>query len=190
MLIRLRRVLALATVFAAVSLMLVMPAAASNGATQISGAAVFHAASDGIEPAFTDECPGVPGYEDFNMFTLKLVEGNLQGCWYTLVETYQFSPSADASPVMYHETGREVFDGELYDDEGNLLGSGTFETTYRFTAQFEDATLAVEYHGRCQHPIVAGTGTGVFEGMRGRLDFKDEVETGTFYYRGHLKPTN
>jgi hypothetical protein len=45
----------------------------------------------------------------------------------------------------------------------------------------------VEIFGRCQHPLVAGTGSGVFAGATGRLDFKDEVETGIFYYRGHVR---
>ena len=68
------------------------------------------------------------------------------------------------------------------------LENGTFRTTYRFEAKYEDvANLAGEIFGRCQHPIVEGSGTGIFEGVSGRLDFKDEVESGTFLYRGHLR---
>ncbi|MDX1450889.1 MAG: hypothetical protein R3246_17700 [Acidimicrobiia bacterium] len=129
----------------------------------------------------------MPGYEDFNMFTIELTEGNLQGCWYTVVDDWKFSPNEDASPVVYLEWGREVFDGQLLDDDGAVIGSGTFETTYRFSSKWTDATLAVEIHGRCQHPLVAGSGTGVFEGMTGRVDFKDDVVTGDLNYRGHLK---
>ena len=157
------------------------PAGAGNGATQIEGVAGFHAFG------FTEECPGVDGYEDFNMFTLKLNEGNLQGCWYTLVEDSKFSPNADASPVVYQERGREVFHGKWYADDGTLIGEGTFETTYKFTSKWTDATLIEEIHGRCQHPLVAGTGTGIFEGMTGRVDFKDDVSTGDLNFRGHLK---
>ena len=159
-----------------------LPASAGKGATQIGGTGGFHAAGE-----WTELCPEPEGYGDFIDFTLYLDSGNLVGCWYTLVGDYSFSPNADASPVVYHETGREVFVGSLYDDAGNWLGDGTFETTYRFTGKFEDASLLVEIHGRCQHPIVAGTGTGVFEGMAGRVDFKDDVDTGVLYYRGHLK---
>jgi hypothetical protein len=38
-----------------------------------------------------------------------------------------------------------------------------------------------------QHPIVEGSGTGILEGVTGRLYFKDDVEAGTFPYRGHLQ---
>ncbi|MDI3285224.1 hypothetical protein [Polyangium sp. 15x6] len=36
---------------------------------------------------------------------------------------------------------------------------------------------------------VLGSGTGVFEGVRGRLDFKDDVDAVPirFLYRGHLR---
>ena len=44
-----------------------------------------------------------------------------------------------------------------------------------------------ELHGRCQHPLVEGSGTGGFAGATGRLDFKDEVATGLYFYRGHIK---
>jgi hypothetical protein len=33
---------------------------------------------------------------------------------------------------------------------------------------------------------VPGSGTGVFEGVRGRIDMKDDVATGTFPYRGNI----
>ena len=182
----LRSSAAVAAVLAAATVGLVVPASA-EGAEQIGGSAYVVAVSDGVNPAWTDDCPEPEGYEDFSFLTIELVEGNLQGCWYTLVEEYSFSPNVDASPVVYQERGREVFVGELYDDAGNLMGEGTFETTYKFTGQYEDASLFVELHGRCQHPIVDGTGTGVFAGASGRVDFKDNVDTGELTYRGHLK---
>jgi hypothetical protein len=43
-----------------------------------------------------------------------------------------------------------------------------------------------EVRGRCEHPIVAGSGTGGFEGATGRIDFKDDVVAGEFLYRGHI----
>jgi hypothetical protein len=106
-----------------------------------------------------------------------IMTGDLQGCLYTFVETAQSSPSG-----TYRETGTELF-------VGSYLGeSGTFETTYRFEAKYEDvANLVGEQFGRCQHPIVKGSGTGSFEGVSGQLFFKDEVESGTFFYRGHLR---
>ena len=67
-------------------------------------------------------------------------------------------------------------------------GAGTFETTYRFEAKYEDVdTLSGEQFGRCQHPIIEGSGTSIFEGVTGQLFFKDDVEAGTFPYRGHLQ---
>ena len=49
-----------------------------------------------------------------------------------------------------------------------------------------DVSSGSEVHGRCQHPIVAGSGTGGFAGATGRADFKDDVVTGEFLYRGHI----
>jgi hypothetical protein len=176
-----RRVVTIAAATAALLVVMVAPVSA-GGATQIGGTGGVHAVGE-----FTDDCPDPGGeYSEFIWITLKLETGNLQGCWYTLVEEYSFSPNADATPVVYHERGREVFVGDLYDDNGNWMGGGTFETTYHFTGKFEDASQAVEIHGRCQHPLAAGTGTGVFGGMTGRVDFKDNVETGVLTYRGHL----
>ena len=79
------------------------------------------------------------------------------------------------------ETGTEIFVSE----------DGTFETTYRFEAKYEDpANLVGEIFGRCQHKIVKGSGTGNFEGVTGRIDFKDDVEAGDFPYRGSLRFTD
>jgi hypothetical protein len=44
-----------------------------------------------------------------------------------------------------------------------------------------------ELKGRCQHPIATGSGAGGFAGATGRVDFKDEVSTGRYLYRGHIK---
>ena len=62
---------------------------------------------------------------------------------------------------------------------------------FRFEGKFEGcdngAFVGAEIFGRCQHPIVDGSGEGVFEGVSGRLDFKDDVELVNFPYRGHLQ---
>ena len=136
----------------------------AGGATQISGTAFFDEA---------DSCDSESMGADYAL----IMHGDLEGCLYTFVEeeTAQRSPSG-----TYRETGTELF---VASD-----GSGTFETTYRFEAKYEDVeNLTGEIFGRCQHPIVEGSGTGVFEGVSGQLFFKDEVETGTFFYRGHLR---
>jgi hypothetical protein len=137
--------------------------ALAGGATQISGVGFY---------ADEDTC-GDPGGEGADY--ALILTGDLEGCLYTFVETTKSSPSG-----TYRETGREVF---VASD-----GSGTFETTHRFAAKYEDvANLTGEIFGRCQHPIVKGSGTGIFEGVTGRLDFKDDIEAGNFPYRGHLR---
>ena len=153
------------TTLAAVALMGVVSRAPSpalaEGATQISGVAVLDEA---------DECDSGSVGADFAL----IMDGDLEGCLYTFVETQESSPSG-----TYRETGTELFVASG--------GAGTFETTYRFEAKYEDvANLTGEQFGRCQHPIVEGSGTGIFEGVTGQLFFKDDVESGTFPYRGHL----
>src|SRR5919107_3288113 len=140
------------------ALILAAPAALAGGATQISGVAFFDEA---------DTCDSASVGADFAL----LMTGDLDGCLYTFVQTAQSSPSG-----TYRETGTELF---VASD-----GSGTFETTYRFEAKYGPAG---EIFGRCQHPIVKGSGTGIFEGVTGILFFKDDIEAGNFPYRGHLR---
>lgn len=140
-------------------------AALAQGATQISGVAFF------AEPG---ECTDPEGQG--STFALKMA-GDLQGCHYVFVETAVCSPSG-----TYRETGAEIFVGHY---NGQF---GTFGTTYLFTAKYEDCSnLIGEIFGRCEHPLETNSGTGVFEGFNGRLDFKDDVEAGNFPYRGHLR---
>jgi hypothetical protein len=164
------------TTLAAVALIGVVWTAPSpafaGGATQISGDAFYADPGVCVDPEGENaDYPPI------------VMTGNLQGCLYTFVDTAKDSPSG-----TYLETGHETFVGSYYSDDGSLIGSGTFGTTYRFEAKFEDVdTLSGEIFGRCQHPIVEGSGTGIFAGVSGYLFFKDEVETGTFLYRGHLR---
>jgi len=155
--------LAMAVMVAAMVVVSTAPSPAlAGGATQISGVGFFDE---------DDSCDSGSVGAHFAL----IMTGDLEGCLYTFVETAESSPSG-----TYRETGTELF----VDSEG----AGTFETTYRFEAKYEDvANLAGEIFGRCQHPIVEGSGTGIFEGVTGRLDFKDDVETGNFLYRGHLR---
>ncbi|HSP26968.1 MAG TPA: hypothetical protein VLN74_00375 [Ilumatobacteraceae bacterium] len=134
----------------------------ADGATQISGVSTFD--DDGV-------CTERP-----SEYTLKMEagDGDLVGCWYTdTLEVVQETKSG-----IYQERGTETFVGCLADG----TTCGTFSTTYKFTAKF--AADGSEIHGRCQHPIVDGTDD--FEGLTGRVDFKDDVATGEFNYRGHL----
>lgn len=141
---------------------------ANKGATQISGIGLF---ADPVECDVDGEGA---------LFALHLT-GDLNGCLYVFPETSNCSPSG-----TYRESGTELFVGTY---KGT---SGTFETAYNFEAKYEecndDGTFGgAEIFGRCQHPIIKGSGTGIFKGVSGRLDFKDNVETGEFPFRGHLK---
>jgi hypothetical protein len=136
--------------------------ALAGGATQISGVGFFDE---------VDTCDSDSVGADFTL----IMTGDLEGCLYTFVETAESSPSG-----TYLETGTDLF---VASD-----GVSTFETTYRFEAKYEDvANLEGEIFGRCQHPIVEGSGTGIYEGVSGRFDIKDDVEAGNFLYRGHLR---
>ena len=91
--------------------------------------------------------------------------GSLEGCWYTKILTAQDNGTPSG---VYLEAGEEVFVGSL--DDGS---QGTFETTYKFQSKWDpEVTGGSEVHGRCEHPNVAGSGTGGFEAATGRVDFK------------------
>jgi hypothetical protein len=161
-----RVVLTALAVLALHIVVLAMPSQAlAAGATQSSGIAF---------PAAEGACVDPEGQGSDFALTMT---GDLEGCHYVFVETAVCSPSG-----TYRETGTEIFVGD-YNGQ-----AGTFETTYLFTAKYVDCpNLIDEIVGRCQHPIVAGSGRGVFEGVSGRLDFKDDIEAGNFPYRGHLR---
>ena len=153
----------------AIALVAAPTPAFAGGATQISGVAVYDDPGECVDPEGADAT-----YVPLDM------TGDLEGCLYTFVEDSTSSPSG-----TYRETGTELFVGSY------LGGSGTFETTYRFEAKYEDvANLSGEIFGRCQHPIVEGSGTGIYEGVSGILLFKDVLEGDNapyFPYRGHLR---
>ena len=145
----------------------------AGGATQISGVAFFDVDN-------TCHFESVEGADYALLMTEETTEG-LDGCLYTFAdeENARRSPSG-----TYLETGTELF---VASD-----GSSTFSTTYRFEAKYEDVGMYPnppigEIFGRCQHPIVEGSGTGIYEGVSGELFFKDNVETGEYPYRGHLR---
>lgn len=149
-----------AAAWIAVMLIAVPTSAMAEEETRISGIGYFDE---------TDACDSGSVGADFAL----ILFGDLEGCLYVFVETADYTPSG-----TYVETGTETFVSE----------DGTFETVYRFEAKYEDpVTLFGEIFGRCQHKIVEGSGTGVFDGVEGRIDFKDDIEAGDFPYRGSLK---
>jgi len=137
------------------------------GATQISGIGFY---------ATANECD----YESQGAVYAIKMTGDLEGCLYAFIDDYECSPSG-----TYREEGREHFVG-TYNGQ-----SGEFWTTYKFEARYEGcnngAPEGAEIFGRCQHPIVAGSGTGVFAGVSGQINFKDDIEAGNFPYRAQLK---
>jgi len=138
------------------------------GATQIAGIGFFDA---------TDACNSSTVGATFAV----TMTGDLVGCLYVFVDDFECSPSG-----TYREEGREYFVGTY---KGK---SGTFWTDYKFEAKYEGCAvngsyLGLEIFGRCQHPIVAGSGTGGFKGITGRLDLKDDIEAGNYPYSGHLR---
>lgn len=140
----------------------------SAGATQISGVGFY---------ATAGECD----YESQGAAYAIKMTGDLQGCLYAFIDDYECSPSG-----TYREEGREFFVG-TYNGQ-----SGTFWTTYRFESKYEGCSengtpLGAEIIGRCQHPIVEDSGTGVFNGVSGQLNFRDDIEAGNFPYRGYLR---
>ena len=136
-----------------------------GGATQISGIGAY---------AGPGECSDTEGQgSDYKL----IMAGDLEGCHYVFIETASCSAGG-----AYTETGTETFVG-VYNG-----AAGTFRTTYLFTATYKDcANLTGEIAGRCQHPVTAGSGSGVFEGVTGRFDMQDDIETGNFPYRGHFR---
>ncbi|HXV60073.1 MAG TPA: hypothetical protein VEK15_05225 [Vicinamibacteria bacterium] len=137
----------------------------AGGATRIAGIGFF---------ADPGECLDEQGAEAD--LALRMT-GDLVGCHYIFVEEWGCTRSG-----TYHERGTEVFVGE-YNGK-----TGTFATTYLFTAKLASCPdLSTEIFGRCQHPIVRGSGTDDFEGVTGRFDVKDDLEAGNFPYKGHLR---
>ena len=138
----------------------------SAGATQISGIGYY---------ATAGECD----YASQGAVYAIRMTGDLEGCLYAFIDDFECSPSG-----TYREEGREYFVG-TYNGQ-----AGTFWTTYKFEAKYEDCDggpLGAEIFGRCQHPITAGRGTGVFNGVTGQINFKDDIEAGNFSYRAHLR---
>jgi hypothetical protein len=142
----------------------------SSGATQFDGIAYFDA---------TDECNANAAGEGAT-YAVSMT-GGLEGCLYIFVDAWECSPSG-----TYREVGREHFVG-TYNGK-----SGSFWTAYKFEAKYEGCAdngsyVGAEIFGRCQHPIVENSGEGVFKGVTGRLDMKDNVTNASYPYRGHLK---
>jgi hypothetical protein len=148
----------------AASMLAVLTLPASAETMQVSGIGKFN---ELCQPPDNRDPPADQG----DYLPIELT-GDLYGCWYTYISSAKFNRSG-----TYQETGTETFVGCL---NGTC---GTFETTYTFTGKFDDTFT--EIHGRCHHPIASGTGG--FAGAKGVINFKDDVVTPKFDYKGHIE---
>jgi hypothetical protein len=125
-----------------------------------------------------NQTPGLPAYS---------MAGGLIGCWYTdTIVTHAAQPLGTPSGTI-QATGTEHFVGCLdRDGDGSCTGDphGTLTFTFQLSAKYHTVPPFAEIHGRCQHPVVGGTGD--FAGATGVITFKDDVVTGTSLYRGHV----
>ena len=162
---RLRSALAIMlTTATSVAVFSAAPVSAGNGATQVAGQ--------------TDSTPcdtPPPGFEDSQTADGYAfhISGDLTGCIYGVITDARFHPAG-----TYQEIADEIFVSDANSGD-------TFEMTELYTAKF-NPDFSLDF-ARCKHPIVSGSGNGAFEGVSGRLDFKDDVDTGIAYYKGHLK---
>ena len=142
------------------------PAQAKN--VQIDVTAFFDAAPG-------DSCPAPP--KEYASYPALVMQGSLEGCWYTHIEQ-----ARTTNGNVYLEQERELFVGSV-----NGGPKGSFTTTYRFEAKFAPDGVT-ELFGRCQHPLLPGSGSGGLTGATGRLDFKDIINGSeiTYVYRGHI----
>jgi hypothetical protein len=115
------------------------------------------------------------------------MEGSLVGCWQ--VDTFDLRGDGHPSGTV-QARGQEHFVGCVDLNGDHVCGAGDPQGTLMFTYIFtgkEDTVTFAEIHGRCQHPVVAGT--GAFAGASGVISFHDDVATGTSPYRGHVTLT-
>ncbi len=143
--------------------------ATAGGVTQVSG--IAYPPGTGPDPG--RECVDFPGAN----YVIYLT-GDLDGCLYGFIDNSQGPNAAGA----YKEIATETFVGSY----GSM--KGTWMMTENFHGKY-DLTTDLEIHGFCKHPIISGRGTGDFEGVGGRLDFKDDVSdplNPVFPYKGHL----
>lgn len=123
----------------------------AKGSIAVSGSSRFPEAG---------ECTTPPaGFETFVDFTMVL-EGDLEGCWYTSIAHGHLQPNG-----RYVEVGREVFVGTI---KGT---AGSFSTVYVFTALYD--ADGNEVSGGCVHPIVRGYGG--LSSASGVITFRDVI---------------
>jgi hypothetical protein len=129
-----------------------------------------------------DPCRGLDPLTGQAPAQANTMAGSLIGCWYTdSLDQVQSSPNGAILAI-----GTEHFVGCLDTDSDHTCATrdprGTLVLIYAFEGRFDKQ--GHELSGGCQHPIMSGT--GAFAGARGRIDFSDNVMTGTSSYRGQV----
>ena len=163
-----RRFLVLMVTMAVMMALAVPAIAAGNGATQVAGHTDTVVCADG---------PGDWSEADYSFH----ITGDLEGCVYGLITYDHCTPSG-----MYQERADEIFVSDA-DPDDTFQMTEFFWAKYVFGAPCDFETVEAQVFGGCKHPIKAGKGTGAYEGVTGRLDFKDDVDTGIAHYKGHLR---
>ena len=164
-----RRLVVVATVAAMAVSLLAAPVSAAPAAKNVHFSGVGIPGGPG-DYGCTANPDGVPTY-------VILMTGDLEGCIYGYELSYKELPNG-IFQTRDHEYFFGTFNGK----------SGSWEMDEHFTSKW-NADGSQKY-GRCQHPIIKGTGTGDFTGVTGRVDFKDDVDLGVANYRGHVKIPN
>ncbi len=137
------------------AMVMAVPASAGgNGANQVLPGTNY--------PPGDGECNAPPGGSAHYAIVMT---GDLVGCVYGVVTSYQ-GPGPSG---VYKERAAETFVGTYHGREGTFRMMDTSTRSRPCLGQRSS-------FGFCKHPIVEGSGTGVFEGVSGRLDFRDDVD--------------
>ncbi|HEY6978808.1 MAG TPA: hypothetical protein VH396_21070 [Chitinophagaceae bacterium] len=125
--------------------------------------------------AQADECKATGESADY---ILKMT-GDIEGCIYTYID------KSECVNGYYYEEGREHFVGTYKGKDGS------FWTNYKSLGKYEGCSggspTGAEILGFCEHPIVKGSGEGVFKGVTGRYYMIDKVKAVKFPYEGQLR---
>ena len=124
---------------------------------------------------------GPNGEGPLTEITLKFT-GALEGCLYAFPQSDSYECDEETGHAVFREEGVEIFAGTFDDGDPNTTrdeGYGTIGTTYVYEATFINCTTEpIQISGGCDHPFVFGTGTGVFENVKGRFDIVDNIVDG------------
>ncbi len=120
--------------------------------------------------------PGDNGCNEMGADYTIFMTGDIEGCVYGIILSEQYEEESGEYQSRDHETFIGTLDGL----------SGSWEMDEAFWAVFDTET-GDQLSGRCEHPIIEGSGTGDFATADGELRFVDNVENHTAVYFGVVK---